>query len=443
MMRLWNQLFLSPRLLFIMGGISILYLVSYFVPVIQMVPHLLTGLLLIFTIVDTLVLFYQPKIEGQRQVQERFSNSDQNLVSIVLKNKYPFSVHLKIVEELPYQFQLRNKILFTTMKPGTTQTLQYQLRPTERGVYHFGLLNIVTRSPIGLIYRRYVEGDAQTVLVYPSYLQLSKYEMKHYANKTPYEGNKKHQRIGNSSEFDQIKDYILGDDIRHINWKASAKKNSLMVNKFVEEKSQQIYCILDGGRHMEMPFNQMSLLDYSINATLSLSNVILKNHDKVGLLHFNKKIETHLAPEKYKNQLNRVNNALYHLKTDYLESDFGVLYNEIQSKVNHRSLLILFTNFEDIHSLKRQLPYLKAISKKHLLCIILFVNNELEDLAGTSQDRLENTIKIALAEKFIYQKKLIVKELKKNGIQAILTTPQHLTLKSIDTYLKIKSRGML
>lgn len=256
-------------------------------------------------------------------------------------------------------------------------------------------------------------------------------------------GLKKVRRLGHTMEFEQIKDYVLGDDLRTINWKATAKKNQLMVNQFQDEKSQPVYSIIDKGRIMKMPFNGLSLLDYAINATLVISNIVLKKHDKAGMLSFSKKIENVVVAERRSGQMQLVLEALYNIKTDYFESDFGRLYANIKRHITHRSLLLMYTNFETLDGLNRQLPYLKAIAKSHLLVVVFFKNTEIDKLINNKADTVQQVYDKVIAEKFDFEKRLIVNELKKFGIYSILTTPENLTVDTINKYLEIKARGLL
>ena len=162
--------------------------------------------------------------------------------------------------------------------------LKYYLRPVKRGQYEFGKINLFTASPVKLLNRKFIMGEPTEVPVYPSHLQLRKYQL--MAIKQPAERSrcKKLRRIGHSMEFEQIKEYVSGDDYRTVNWKATARKGGLMVNNYTEEKSQQLYCIIDKSRVMKMPFDGLSLLDYSINTSLVLSNVALQKLDRAGLV---------------------------------------------------------------------------------------------------------------------------------------------------------------
>jgi uncharacterized protein (DUF58 family) len=244
-------------------------------------------------------------------------------------------------------------------------------------------------------------------------------------------------------EFEQIKDYVLGDDLRTINWKATAKRNQLMVNQFQDEKSQPVYSIIDKGRIMKMPFNGLSLLDYAINASLVLSNIILKKQDKAGLFSFSKRIDNMVVAQRRSGQMQLILEALYNVDTDYFESDFGRLYANIKRHVTHRSLLLMYTNFETLDGLNRQLPYLKAIAKNHMLVVIFFKNTEIDKLIKAKAETVQQIYDKVIAEKFDFEKRLIINELKKFGIHSILTTPERLTVDTINKYLEIKSRGLL
>ncbi len=278
---------------------------------------------------------------------------------------------------------------------------------------------------------------------YPSFLQLKKYDFIAFTNRLKLFGLKKIRRIGHTMEFEQIKDYTSGDDVRNINWKATAKRNSLMVNQFQDEKSQPVYSVIDKGRVMKMPFNQLSLLDYAINATLVISNIVLKKHDKAGMFTFSRKVDDRVIAQRRSAQMHLILETLYNVETDFSESDFSRLYVDVKRHIKQRSLLLLFTNFETMDALHRQLPYLQAINKTHLLVVIFFENTELKSFMHKKATTTHQVFEKTIAEKFIYEKKLIVNELHKYGIQSILTAPENLTVNTINKYLEIKARGLL
>ncbi len=401
-------------------------------------------ILLAFLIIDTLLLFASgKKIVGNRIMSEKLSNGDENEIKIAINNQYSFPIYSKIIDEIPFQFQQRNFEVKRKIKALGKDNYTYLLRPTERGEYSFGNLNIYAASPLRLVSRRFTYNKNQMVPTYPSYMQLRKYDLMAFSNNLFQYGLKKIRRIGHTMEFEQIKDYVQGDDLRTINWKATAKKSQLMVNQFQDEKSQNVYMIIDKGRVMKMPFNGLSLLDYAINATLVLSNVILKKQDKAGMFTFSKKVENRVVAEKRQSQMQQIMESLYNIKTDFFESDFSRLYIDVKKHINQRSLIMLYTNFETLDGLYRQLPYLKGIAKNHLLVVVFFNNTELDELIQQKSNTVQEIYDKVIAEKFAFEKRLIVNELRKYGIYSVLTKPENLTLDTINKYLEIKARGIL
>jgi uncharacterized protein (DUF58 family) len=203
-------------------------------------------------------------------------------------------------------------------------------------------------------------------------------------------GSHRMRKIGHSMEFEQIKEYVSGDDIRTLNWKASARKGGLMINNFMEEKSQQVYCIIDKGRLMKMPFAGLTLLDYAINTCLVLSNVCLRKQDRVGVITFSNTSDAVLAADHRPIQAGNILQLLYKQQSGFLESDFEILYAQVRSKIKHRSLLILFTNFESLSGLNRQIDYLRSLAKNHLLLVVFFQNSELEQLSRAPVKKIED-----------------------------------------------------
>ncbi|SKB56987.1 DUF58 domain-containing protein [Maribacter arcticus] len=444
MKKAFKNIFLQKRFFFALTGVILCFLVSYIFENITFLAKSFFYLFLTLCLIDILLLFLSKDgVIADRIVSDKLSNGDENTIEIKVTNQYLFSSHLNIIDELPFQFQKRDLSFKSRIKTGKQKLYSYSVRPVERGIYSFGNLNIFACSPIGFIARRFTFDQDKEVPVYPSFLQLRKYDLLAFSNRLFEHGIKKIRRIGNTMEFEQIKDYIQGDDIRNINWKATAKKGQLMVNQFQDEKSQPIYSIIDKGRVMKMPFNELSLLDYAINATLVISNIALKKNDKAGMFAFSNKIENRVVAERRSSQMNLILETLFNLKTNFVESDFSRLYIDTKRYLPQRSLLLLYTNFETLDALHRQLPYLQAIAKQHLLVVIFFENTE---LISYTQKKPNNTLEIfeqTIAEKFIYEKQLVVNELRKYGIQTILTKPEDLTINTLNKYLEIKAKGLL
>lgn len=442
-MKFWQSLFLNRPFLIAYLGVVMAYFIGFFFQWMLLVANLLLFALFLLTLVDFLLLYLNKKaLIGKRVTSESLSNFDDNPILIQLENHYPFPIHYLILDELPKQFQIFKFEVKGKLAAKKEKSIHYSLQPTERGLYRFGNTNVLVHSPLGLLQRRIILPTQTDIKVYPSFLKLNQYNLLNFKAQIHEIGQKKTRRIGHSMEFEQIKNYVAGDDIRTINWKSTAKHQKLMVNQYVDEKAQQVYCAIDKGRLMKMPFEGLSLLDYAINSSLVLSNIVLENQDRAGIFSFSKQIDHMIKAERRTNQLQKILENLYNIQSDFKESDFGNLYANLKYKVPQRSLIVLFTNFEGLDSMNRQLPYLKAINKNHLLLVVFFKNTALKKFIENA-DETTDLYHQAMMEKFMYEKHQIVLALNKNGIHTVLSHPEDLSVDTINKYLEIKSRGML
>jgi uncharacterized protein (DUF58 family) len=443
MNKFWNSIFLHGFFFVALSLVATGYALGHFFPLFYNMAHVVLSIVAGAFIFDLVLLYRKSGITAERKIGAILSNGDENEVALSIDSTYEYQTYAQVYDEIPYQLNMRELVFNTKLPAKKTKILNYTITPKERGEYDFGNIVILLHSPIHFVRRRFEIPAAKQVMVYPSYAKLNRYNLSGFKQFTHEIGVKKTRRIGHSTEFEQIKGYVEGDDVRHINWKASAKTNHLMVNQYTDEKAQQVYCIIDTGRAMQMPFDGLSLLDYAINASLALSHIIIKKHDRAGLIYFNKNVEKILPADKSMSQVPKILNLLYNLKTEFFESNFEKLYAKLRFKVTHRSLMLLFTNFEDMNALKRQLPYLKSIARNNVLLVIFFKNSEIENVIKAPALHQKEYYHKAVSEKLSYQKKLMALELQRHGIQTLVTAPQSLTTDAISKYLEIKAKAII
>lgn len=441
--RVIADLFLPRRFYAVMSACSGLFILSYFLPVLFTPVCFIVGTVLVFCVADYYLLFFSGNgIRGERNMPQRLSLGDENPIRIQLESGYGFPVTAVLIDEVPVQFQERNWKRSIRIPRRGREVLTYELRPLNRGTYTFGRLLVYAASPMGLVQRRFALRGETDVKVYPSYMHLRRYQLMATADSSVV-GARKVRRLGHSLEFEKIKTYVQGDDVRSINWKASARSGDLMVNTYTDARQQQVYCFIDKGRAMKMPFDGLTLLDHSINAALGLLNVALLRQDKAGLLTFSNKVNDIVAADRRSGQLNHLLEALYKQETAFQESDFEALWIATHRRLTQRSFILLFTNFETMSALERQLPYLRSLSRQHLLCVVFFENTLLRELDHAHPDTVEGIYIKTIAERFSFEKRQIVKELRRHGILSILSTPQNLSVAVINKYLELKARQMI
>ena len=439
-----KNLFLTNRFFITFGLIAGLFVCGFLVG--PLFPVAQTVLVLAITLVglDILLLFNSSvKVKVRRTCAKMFSLGEQNVVRLFLENQSGKDLQVEVIDELPIQFQKRNFSHFLQLKPNEEQSLSYKLKPVERGEYEFGAVNLFMSTFLGLVQRRYRHKYPMQIPVYPSIMQMKNFELRAFDRISHQNGIKKMRRLGHSYEFEQIKNYVQGDDYRSVNWKASSRRGQLMVNQYTDERAQQVYCMIDKSRSMRMPFDGLSLMDYAINTSLVISNIALQKHDKAGLLTFSDKIGTTIKADRKANQLNKILHALYKEKERPLEANFELLYHSARKLIKGRSLLLLFTNFESSFALERVLPILRRINNIHLLVVVFFENTEIKEFTEQTVTTTEDIYLQTIAQKFLSEKAQMVYKLKQYGIQAILTKPEDLSINTVNKYLELKSRGLI
>lgn len=435
---------LTNRFFILFGCIAALFALAYPFEWLLPLAKATFAIAVLLVITDLLLLFVRrPKVQCKRTMNAVFSLSDPNKVSLYFDNYSNLYLQMEVYDELPFQFQKRDFKYDIALPVGHATVIDYELRPLSRGVYSFGYTNALVSSRLGLVQRRLRVAAPADVDVYPSIVQMKRYELRAIRHIAHESGIKKMRRIGHSYEFEQIKNYVEGDDYRSVNWKASSRHNTLMVNQYEDEKSQQIYCIVDKSRAMKMPFKGLSLMDYAINTTLAISNIILKKQDKAGLLSFSDVIGTTLKAERDTGQLHRILESLYREKERPVESNYELLYQAVKRLVGARSLLVLFTNFESNYALERVMPTLRRLNAAHLLVVVFFENTEIRELSNLPLKRSSDIFQQTVARQFLQEKKEMVTRLRQFGIQSILTRPEDLTINTINKYLELKSRGLI
>ncbi len=435
-----QDLFLRPRLFWLLTVVVLLYVLSMQLPILMIFAHFILLGIILFSLIEYGILFFtKNEVFLKRYMDDVLSNSDENRVSIELMSEFGLPLHITLIDELPVQFQERRFSISETLKAGDEKTIRYKLRPTTRGEYHFGKTHLYATTSIGFLQRRFSTSENFMVKVYPSYLKLKQYAIRGVVSRDQMKGSRK-VRKGMSTEFDQIKDYVRGDDVRTINWKATARRSNFMVNTYMDERSQQVFCLIDKSRLMKLPFDGVSLLDYSINAALMFSYIALQKDDKVGLITFADRVSDVIKASKNRKQFSTIVERLYNQTTEFKESDYGNLQRVIKKDVGQRSLLLLFTNFETYVGFERKLPYFKMLNKKHLLCVVLFENTELKNIHEDRDNSLEDIYIKTMADKYNYEKKMMLKELRKNGILSIYSTPKDLSVNVMNKYLDLKTK---
>jgi uncharacterized protein (DUF58 family) len=441
-----RNVYLSTRPFWALGALVVVFVAAYFWAPLLWAGRLGAFGLAVALVADAFLLWgTRGGLAASRDVPDKLSLGDPNPIRIELASGYPFPATARVLDEVPVQFQERGAGREVRLEARGGAALTYTLRPTQRGAYAFGTLNVYAATPLGLVLRRFRAAEGGEATVYPSILQMERYAFLAASDRLAEVGVKRVRRLGHTLEFDQIRPYVPGDDRRAVNWKATARRSAgrteLMVNTYQEERAQPVVAALDMGRAMRSPFDGLTLLDHAVNASLVLLNTALLKHDKAGLVTFDREVRALLPPSRRRGQLPALLDALYRLDPGFTDPSFEDLYATLRGRLRQRSLVLLFTNIDTRAGLERQLPYLRQIGRLHRLVVVLFENTGIRGLLAEPAERLEDVYVKTVAEGLAMEKREIARALERHGIGALLTRPETLTADAVNRYLQIKARG--
>lgn len=441
----FGNIFLSPRFFKIFAGFVGLIICSHFIgPTSFTIVKAAFYCFLLISLGDFIFLFSKEKpLQASRIFPNKvLSLGDANTIRVRIEQLTKYSLSFQFIDELPQELQVFDFEIAGKLQEEPFH-LDYKIEPKRRGLYTFGDMHFLLSSSLKLIQRRYTVEQEAEIKVFPSIYQMKRYSLMSLKKIQTELGVKKLRKLGHSYEFEQIKNYVAGDDVRTINWKATSRLNTLMVNHYQDEKSQQVYFLIDKSRPMNMPFEGLSLVDYAINSSLVLSNIAIQKQDKAGLISFSDKIGSTLKANNNAAQMRKIMNALYKERYRSSEANYELLFQISRKLITRRSLIFLFSNFETLSTLNAALPHIRRINKRHLLVLIVFENTEVKALQNSTVRNTKDVYLKTIANKYVLEKKNMIQILKNYGIQTIFTTPEQLTINSINKYLELKSRGLI
>lgn len=437
-------MFFTRRLGYCCVIATVVLVAGFLWPFFFYVGYVLAGILAVALMLNILFLYgYKGTVVATRQCAQRLSIGDDNKVTVHLQNTFNRNFTVLVYDEAPFSFQFRNSKLLTKVKAKSTAQVSYFVRPVRRGSYVFHNINTYISTFPHLVLRRFKEVGTNRVKVYPSFLFLKNEQLLSIPNRDRLWGTNTIRRKGQSKEFEQIREYVVGDDIRSVNWKATARRHNLMVNENREEQSQNIYALIDKGRGMQHTFNSLSLLDHSLNSALQLSYLALQHADNAGLLTFEKEVGSFVAASRSMAQINKFMSIMYDEVSSFRQSDYFNLYEFCKQKIQKRSLLVIYTTFDSLNSVRRQLPYLKRMAISHVVLVTFFIDKDLEKIALQQPTDTLGYVTQMVAEKFSFEQKLVVEELRRYGIYSLLTSPEKLSANVINQYLQFKAHHVI
>lgn len=397
-------------------------------------------LFLLISLIDLLLSPRKSKLSVQRTIQDQLERGKNADVEITIINRSNKDCMIKVVDGIPASFQsqlpLENKVA-----RQSTATLTYHLIATVRGKYSINKLYVRYRSFFGL-WEKQATFDIQNIVkVIPD---LS--EVNHYLNSAErflqYEGTTIRKQRHTEGEFSQIRNYVVGDDPRKINWRQTAKLQEIMMNEYEPEHGKYITILLDCGRMMGAELANGNRLEKALEASLTVAAAALRNGDYVAVLAFSKDIITYVPAGKGLSHLQVILQAVYNLKVDASEPNYAQVFNYLQF-VQKRSFILLFSDINTFIYEESGLVYLKKLRKRHFFMMIGVKDKALQQLARSVPSNVSLAMEKSIAQQQMTYIHFQKKRLEKEGMLMIEAEEERLATEAVSRYIHVMNQGLL
>lgn len=379
----------------------------------------------------------------ERRVGPRLAIGEREPVTIRAQNAAPGAVVVQVRDTPPLAFPAEGRLLRILLPGRGRAEGTYWVTPPARGDYTFAGLTARAAGPLGLGQRQWRVPQATAVRVYPNFRLAARMDLLGRRSHLVRTGLHSLRRRGEGRTFESLRDYVQGDETRHIDWKATARRGKPIVREYEVERHQNVFLMLDAGRMMTAQVGTLTKLDYAVNAALLVAHAAVGQGDKVGLMVFADEVLGYLAPRSGKTQIGQVLEVLYGARPSLIEPDYGVAFRHLAARRIQRALILVFTDLVDARASARLLRHVAALMPHHLPLLVAIADPALERYARATPAAVSSVYRQAVARDLLQDRGEALRAITARGGLALDVPPDGLNLAVVNRYLEVKRRGLL
>ncbi|MBA2705435.1 MAG: DUF58 domain-containing protein [Blastocatellia bacterium] len=400
--------------------------------------------LIILAIIDARRSQLPKEVVITRTFSGRFAVGAETEVSVNIRNAQPHAITLIIKDEYPPQMKLSGlREAKVRIAARTSAALVYGLTPSRRGQFEFGQIAVRFLSRLNLVWCQTSVGAATPVKVYPNMRRAREAELKALGARSLVATHRKTSWRGEGREFESLRDYVRGDELRHISWTATARRGKLTTRQYQIERDQTILIAIDGGRLMTARIGQETKLDSAVHAALALMSAAGRAGDNAGLLVFGRKIKSFLPPSRGREHMDAVLESLYAIEPEMIEPSYSRAFEFIAANSKRRSLVVLLTDLVDEEGSKELLAALKLLRPRHLPLVVTIADRDLRAVVSEAPATVKDLFTQSVAEEIMYLREAALRRVESQGGLALDVTAAALAPALLEKYLQVKERGLL
>jgi uncharacterized protein (DUF58 family) len=444
--RAWNffrGLAPQPRLIWavaIGAGLIALAFVSPVLAVVAVVYHV--GLAMIAAR-DLAMLPGRIGYVISRETPEPFSLGEPEDVTVTVRNHEAAGLQGKIADHAPDALRPSARELVGRFDPAGVLKLTYRTRSPRRGAYKFGPVDLQVSRPDGWWRRQVRLPQSEDVAVFPNVVAIRRIQLSLRRGLRAMAGMRRAKPPGASTAFAGLREYVRGDDVRRVSWTATARRDRPVVVEVEAERGQQVIIALDCGRLMTAPAGDLDKLDHAVNAALMLAWVAQAYGDRVGLMTFDDRVIDFIKPERGPAQLRRITEALYEIRPEYVEPDFGHAMTHLALRVGRRSMIVLLTDVQDLQASRELVAHALRLAARHLVLVVAMSDPAVLTARDAPIESTNRAYEWAAAEEFVSSRRESFELLRRGGVLGLDVVAGRLSPALVERYLELKERALL
>jgi uncharacterized protein (DUF58 family) len=400
--------------------------------------------LIAFAIFDATNSKLPERVRIERHFAGRFAVGAETEVRIEIANHTPSDISLIIKDEYPPQMKLSgSREAVVNVDGQTTATMIYGLTPPKRGRFEFGLIAVRYLSLWRLVWSQTRVGTPDAVKVYPNMRRAREAELRALGARSFVAARRKSQWRGEGRDFESLRDYVRGDEMRHISWTATARRGKLVTRQYQMERDQTILIALDAGRLMTARIGSETKLDSAVHAALALMSAAARAGDNAGLLVFGRRIQAYLPPKRGAEHLDAALEALHAVEPEMIEPSYSRAFEFVAANSRRRSLVVVLTDLVDEEGSRELLTSLKLLRPRHLPLVVTIADRDLKAVVRESPENEREMFTQSVAEEIMHLREAALRLVESQGGLALDVTAAVLAPKLLETYLRVKERGLL
>lgn len=371
-------------------------------------------------------------VGAETEVHVELQNNTGRAISLIIKDEYPPRMALSGLREAKVHVDSQR-----------VATLIYSLKPPKRGSFEFGQIAVRFLSRLGLVWCERKVGSPQTVKVYPNMRRAREAELKALGARSLVASHRKTSWRGEGREFESLRDYVRGDELRHISWTATARRGKITTRQYQTERDQTILIALDAGRLMTARIETETKLDSAVHAALALMSAAARSGDNAGLVVFGRRVKTYLPPNRGRDQMDAALEALHAIEPEMIEPSYARAFEFIAANSKRRSLVVLLTDLVDEEGSKELLTSLRLLRPRHLPLVVTIADRDLKAVVREIPANARDLFTQSVAEEIIHQREAALRLVESQGGLALDVTAAALAPALLEKYLQVKERGLL